>query len=134
MGEILFTLHNNAVDNSSVGSVYFGYKIDTHALPFSVVAYAGSTGFLMVRDVYRVLDLIIHQCQVHNTHITNARLVKDNDDPCIRSYMISRSYGALCGINLCWCCFSQSRVMPGKISEEQYRDLTLDSTNQYGMV
>lgn len=131
IGELFFTLHNNESMNNSnsptLGSVYFGYKVDRYILPFSTITYATSTGFLMVPDVYRVLDIMIHQCQQHHTAITSARLIKEQKDAAIRSYNISRAYGALCGINICWCCISQQVINTGKISEEEYKSLTLDA-------
>jgi ABC-type multidrug transport system fused ATPase/permease subunit len=132
ISELHFTLHNSTDGPNStaaLGNVYFGYKVDRTILPFSVVTFAITTGFPMVPDVYHVLDILIHQLQQHHTAVTSARLIKDENDPTLRSYLIARTYGLLCGMNLCWCCITRKGRPVGKISEEEYRSLTYDAVD-----
>jgi hypothetical protein len=150
MGDLFFTLYHGLgksnltnsdgesasveTDLHALGGVYFGYKIDSYTLPFSIVTYAFATGFILVSDVYLVLDILIQQCLLSgSTHaMPQARLVKSKHDPAIRSHVIFRTY-ACCGLEICYCCpyqdsgFGSSRKkgIKGKITEEDFRNLTM---------
>ncbi|KAL9655495.1 hypothetical protein ABK040_002163 [Willaertia magna] len=128
--EIVFTLHkNNNNNNCTIGSIYFGHKIDKVYLPFSIITQIVNTGFISVSNVYELLDLIIKQCnRLGNNAIQHARLINQSDDPALRPYIIEKSY-ALCGFSV-FCCFKRNdedddvvgysrRV--GKISHEEFQ-------------
>jgi hypothetical protein len=147
MGDLFFTLYHGigrTIDTNGgattpdvvIGGVYFGYYIDSYILPFTTVTHAISTGFILVPDVYEVLDILIQQRIAKGAPhaLPQARLIRSKKDPAIRSCVISKSY-ACCGLDICFCCpDDESRQttargggssIRGKITEEDFRNLTM---------
>ncbi|EFC48130.1 predicted protein [Naegleria gruberi] len=121
--EIIFTLdfNNNPakIDANSVGSVYFGHRVERVFLPFSMVTEITNAGFVSIPNIYSMLDRIIVQCnRLGNSSIQKARLAPPTDQALIPR-VIEKRY-ALCGLPIFYCLQqTQSGIKIGKISNEE---------------